>query len=237
MCWGLAASVGMVAAGAAGTALTLRRGEHPAIPLTLGYFTLMEALQLAGYVTLDRCGSPANEAVTLASYLHIAFQPLVINAFAMAIAPVAVSPGLRRAVYALAGLATLALLVRLAPAGPFGPCDPVTAMCAEAFCTRTGTWHIAWEVPLNAGLPGLLGLSSPNLQFPAYMAAVFLLPLAYGAWRFVLFHAAFGPVLAWLLTSDADEMPAIWCLFSIFLLLVALSPAIRGRLLAAPRAA
>ncbi|RDC72117.1 hypothetical protein DLJ49_12215 [Rhodovulum sp. 12E13] len=236
MCWGLAASVGMVAAGAAGTALTLRRGEHRAIPLTLGYFTLMEALQVAGYATLDQCGSPVNDAVTLASYLHIAFQPLVINAFAMAITPAAVSPALRRAVYGLAALATLSLLIRLAPAGPFGPCDPATAMCAEALCTRTGTWHIAWEVPLNAGLPGLLGLSTPNVQFPAYLAAVFLLPLAYGAWRFVLFHAAFGPVLAWLLTPDMDEMPAIWCLFSIFLLVVALSPAIRVRLLAAPQA-
>ncbi|KPQ14816.1 MAG: hypothetical protein HLUCCA09_02940 [Rhodobacteraceae bacterium HLUCCA09] len=232
---GLAASVGMMAAGAAGTALTLRRGEPWAIPLTLGYFTLMEALQVAGYATLDRCGSPVNEAVTLASYLHIAVQPLVINAFAMAIAPAAVSPGLRRAVYVLAGLATLALLVRLAPAGPFGPCDPATTMCAEALCTRTGTWHIAWEVPLNAGVPGLLGLSSGYVDFPAYLAAVFLLPLVYGAWRFALFHAAFGPVLAWLLTPDMDEMPAIWCLFSIFLLVVALSPAIRGRLLAAPR--
>lgn len=232
---GLAASVGMMAAGAAGTALTLRRGEPWAIPLTLGYFTLMEALQVAGYATLDRCGSPVNEAVTLASYLHIAVQPLVINAFAMAIAPAAVSPGLRRAVYALAGLATLALLVRLAPEGPFGPCDPATTMCAESLCTRTGTWHIAWEVPLNAGLPGLLGLSSSYVHFPAYLAAVFLLPLVYGAWRFALFHAAFGPVLAYLLTPDMDEMPAIWCLFSIFLLVVALSPAIRGRLLAAPR--
>ncbi|MEE4118443.1 MAG: DUF5765 domain-containing protein, partial [Paracoccaceae bacterium] len=113
MCMGLAASLGMMAAGATGTAITLCRGEHRAISLTLGYFTLMEALQVAGYATLDQCGSPVNNAVTLASYLHIAFQPLFINAFAMAIAPSAVSPALRRAVYALAALATLALLVRL----------------------------------------------------------------------------------------------------------------------------
>ena len=34
-----------------------------------------------------QCGNPANQAVTLASYLHIALQPLFINAFCMAIAP------------------------------------------------------------------------------------------------------------------------------------------------------
>jgi hypothetical protein len=227
----------MVAAGGAATAITIRRGEPAAIPFTLAYFTVMEGLQVGGYLLLDQCGSPGNRAITAASYLHIVFQPLVINAFAMAIAPGPVAPATRRLVYALAALASLALALRLAPPGPFGPCDPALAMCAEAFCTRSGTFHIAWEVPLNAGLPGLLGLDGARLQFPAYFAAVFLLPLAYGAWRFVAFHAVFGPTLAYALTPDIDEMPAIWCLFSIFLLVSGLSPTLRRHVLAARHAA
>src|SRR6056297_2785129 len=157
MCWSVAATVAMVAAGSVATGVTARRGEPPAIPLTLAFFTLMEALQLAGYAVLDQCGDPANRAVTQLSYLHIALQPIMINAFAMAIAPVALTPATRRAVYALAAAASLALILRMAPLDGLGPCLPGTALCGEAWCTRAGTWHIAWDMPLNAGLPGALG--------------------------------------------------------------------------------
>jgi hypothetical protein len=230
MCWGMTASVAMVAAGGAAAAVSARRGDPVAIPGTLVFFALMEALQVAGYATIDQCGTPANRAVTQASYLHIVLQPLFINAFAMAIAPAPVAPALRRAVYALAALASLALLLRLAPLGWVGPCLPGTALCGEAWCTRAGEWHIAWDMPLNAGLPGALGWP---VEFPAYFLAVFVLPLAYGAWRFVAFLAVFGPVLAMALTDDPNEMPAIWCLFSVGLALIALSPAIRRRALRA----
>ena len=63
--------------------------------------------------------------------------------------------------------------------------------------------------------------------FPTYWLAVFLLPLIYGAWRFVIFHALAGPILASLLTSNPNETPAIWCLFSIGIILIGLSPLIR----------
>ena len=86
MCWSMTASVAMVAAGGAATGVALRRGEPRAIWMTLGYFTVMEFLQATGYAVIDQCGDPANRTITLLSYLHIAFQPLFVNAFAMAIA-------------------------------------------------------------------------------------------------------------------------------------------------------
>ena len=51
--------------------------EHPD---QRGYFTVMEGLQVWGYTVVDSCGTPQNQAVTLLSYLHIAFQPMVFNA-------------------------------------------------------------------------------------------------------------------------------------------------------------
>ncbi|NEO26983.1 MAG: hypothetical protein F6K03_08820, partial [Kamptonema sp. SIO4C4] len=60
-----------------------------------------------------------------------------------------------------------------------------------------------------------------------YFFAVFLLPIVYGAWRLALFHLLAGPVAARMLTSNPSEMPAIWCLFSIGIVLIALSPPIR----------
>ena len=87
MCWSEAASYGMAGLGAGATVWTAAKGHRWPIPLTLGYFTVIEALQAAGYQVVDRCGDPANRAITLLSYLHIAFQPPVINAFAMELIP------------------------------------------------------------------------------------------------------------------------------------------------------
>lgn len=231
MCWSAGASIAMTAAGGAAMVFSAARGDPRAIWLTIGYFTVMEALQAVGYAVVDQCGSTANQGITLLSYLHIAGQPVAINAFAMAIAPRAISPALRRTVYALAALATAMLLLRLVPLESTGPCQPGGVLCGARLCLVSGTWHIGWEVPLN-DLPRSLGLTTP---FPAYALAVFVLPLAYGAWRFVLFHALAGPVLADALTDNPLEMPAIWCLFSIGIILIALSPGVRYGILRAAR--
>ncbi|WP_300588836.1 DUF5765 domain-containing protein [Marivita sp.] len=225
MCWSETASVGMVAIGSAATAVTYMRGDPKAIWLTLGYFTLMEGLQAIGYSFVDQCGAPENRLITQLSYLHIAFQPLFINAFAMAIAPEPVPPHVQRRVYGLCAVATALLLFRLVPMDVLGPCQPGDILCGAAWCLISGDWHIGWEVPLNDLWRGI-GLP---VQFPLYMAAAFLLPILYGSWRFVVFHAVAGPGLAMLLTSNPNEMPAIWCLFSIGLLVIGLSQYIRTR--------
>lgn len=231
MCWSEGASMAMVGLGTVATVVTARRGDPGAIPVTLAYFTLMEALQVGGYWVIDECGTRANQAVTLASYLHIAFQPLFINAFAMAIFPAAITPGMRRAVYALAGIATLLLLTRIAPIDGMAPCRPGDPLCGAALCTVSGNWHIAWELPLGDLWGSVWEPLRRLMPFPEYFLAVFALPLAYGAWRFVIMHAVLGPVTAAMLTDNPNEMPAIWCLFSIGLLLIGLSPAIRGTLM------
>jgi hypothetical protein len=59
------------------------------------------------------------------------------------------------------------------------------------------------------------------------MIVSFLVPLLYGAWRFTLFHAIFGPLLAARLTANVNEVPAVWCLFSLGLVLMALNPHFR----------
>lgn len=227
MCWSVSASVVMVAAGAAATAVCIRRGDPVAIWAVLAYFTAMEGLQAVGYSVLDQCGRPENRLIAQLSYLHIAFQPLAINAFAMAIAPAPVPATLRRVVWGLAGLASVLLLARLLPWAPLGQCAPGGTLCGPGWCVVSGNWHIGWEVPLNAMLTG------GWLGFPDYLLAVFALPLVYGAWRFALFHLIFGPLLAHALTDNPNEMPAIWCLFSVGLLLIGLSPWIRGRVFGA----
>jgi hypothetical protein len=41
MCWSMEASIGMVAVGTVASAVAYRRGEPPALWLTLGFFTVM----------------------------------------------------------------------------------------------------------------------------------------------------------------------------------------------------
>lgn len=91
-------------------------------------------------------------------------------------------------------------------------------------CHASGEWHIAWQSPLNdldAPARALLDVFGSH---PTHLVAAFLVPLAYRAWRLVAWHALSGPVFASLLTSDPREMLAIWCQFSIGILLIALVP-------------
>lgn len=229
MCWNVEASIAMVGLGAVATGVTVARREPPAIWLTIGYFTVMEVLQLAGYAVLDQCGTTANQSVTVLSYLHIVFQPFLINAFAMELVPSRVKRSVRKWVFAGCAASAAVMLVQLVPWDAVGPCVPGQPLCGDPLCTRAGNWHIAWHIPYNGLLVPVEAALGTGFGFPTYILATMVLPLTYGAWRFVLVSVFAGPVLASMLTSDPNEMPAVWCLFSIFILLIALSSRVRQR--------
>lgn len=226
MCWSEAATWSMVGIGTAGAALAWSRAEPAAIWGTIGFFTGMEALQVWGYQVVDQCGAAPNGAVTLLSYLHISLQPLVINIFCMALAGSSVSLRMRRLVLGVSTLACLMLLARLIPAPVLGLCPPDVPLCGSDLCTISGSWHIGWTVPLN-NLFSLQPWLGSMGQFPDYMLAAFFLPCLYGAWRFALFNAAVGPGLSSILTDNPHEMPAVWCFFSVGIVLIGISPAFR----------
>jgi hypothetical protein len=230
MCWNLAATVAMVGAGSVATAATAIKHDAPAIPVTLGYFTLMEALQAAGYLVIDRCGSPLNQSITFLSLLHIAFQPFFVNAFALELVPAPVRARARLAAHGVCAVSTVVMLMQLYPFDWAGVCRPGSLLCGRALCTVSGDWHIAWTVPYNGLLDPIGRAIGVKMAFPTYVLAAFAVPLFYGAWRFVLFHAVAGPLLALLLTGNQNEAPAIWCLFSIGIILIAISPPIRRRI-------
>jgi hypothetical protein len=230
MCWSMEATVGMVALGTVATAVAIRQEQPAAIPASIAWFTLMEALQVAGHATADDCALPANQVATVLSYLHIAFQPFFINAFAMALIRGTVRPAARIGVWAICGLSATSMLLQLYPFDWTGRCPLGFGLCGAPLCTVSGSWHIGWQVPFNDLLGPLSALPWSFGGHLDYFAAAFLVPLAYGAWRFVLWHALSGPVLATLLTQDPRQMPAVWCLFSIGIVLIALVPWVRARI-------
>lgn len=227
MCWSAATSMTMVGAGAIVTGAAIARGYSRAIWVPMGYFTLMEALQAGGYAVVDECGGPGNQATTLLSYLHIVFQPFFVNAFMMELVPAEVKNRIRPPVYALCAISAGVMLAQLVPAEWAGTCRNGAPLCAETLCLVSGEWHIAWNIPYNGLTLPFEDLLNYHPGFPTYTATVFLMPVIYGAWRFVIFHALAGPILASALTGNPNEVPAIWCLFSIGILLIGLSPDIR----------
>lgn len=227
MCWGVEVTAGLVGVGIAAAAVSARRGDPVAVPRTLVFFAVMEGLQLAGYRVIDQCGTPVNQAVTVLSLLHIALQPIVINAFLLAWLRPGHTARLRGRVMALALVASGLIVVQMVPWPGLPLCEAGRPLCGPVLCTLSGNWHLAWSLPYSDIFSGLDRWSGTNFGFWSYVLAVFVLPLAYGLWRFALFHALVGPVAANMLTDNPNEAPAIWCLVSVLILVVVLLPGVR----------
>jgi hypothetical protein len=213
MCWSSSASIASTVVGSVATVYAAKKGYPKAQVFALGFFTFMEFLQAVSYIWIGQCGAGGNVLLTHLSYLHIAFQPPVFSAFMLSF----VTPEKRKKWFKLAMMvslvSTILLLIKwLAPMVWDVPqefmCRIGDTMCGQDVCTYRGNWHLAWRLPLLGYIPGNL----------LYFIPVFIIPIMYGSWKGSLYHFTLGPLLANLLTTDRNESPAIWCLFSITLL-------------------
>ena len=216
MCWSGQASFGVAAVGVSGALWARAKGSPNARWSTVLYFTAMELLQAATYVVIDECGLPANQWLTRLSYAHIAFQPFFINLLAMSFIPAEKARRIRGWVFAICAIGATAMLAKLYVPSADWACDPsIVPLCGTNTCSFHGDWHIAWRLYLNA-IDG---------SFLCYFVPGLFLPLFYGSWRWSAYHLLVGPVPAFFMTSNKDEMPAIWCLTSIgFLLALHIKP-------------
>ena len=222
MCWSFEASAIVTAIGVGATGWAAARKEPPALWVTLGYFTLMEGLQMASYPVIDACGAPSNQALTMLSFVHICFQPFFINLISMHFVPAGVRRRVAPAVYGLCGLSAAIMLAQAFSLNSFQPCVPGTVLCGATWCTFMGNWHIAWSVPYHS-----LGFLD---QFPTYIVVGFVLPILYGSWRLTLFHIVCGPLAAILSTRNPNEWPAVWCLYSVGLIIIMVMTPLRRHL-------
>lgn len=218
MCWSGEASATLATIGFASTAYVAHKGEDRAVWLPLAYFSLMEMLQAATYSVIDQCGLPLNQVLTLLGNIHIIFQPFFINMISLHFIPAQVRAKISPYVYGLCFVGTVLLLLRLYPFDWAGSCSVGREpLCGNQLCSVSGNWHIAWEVPSN-------GLAWTLL---AYFIPAFFVPILYGAWRCTLYHILAGPLLAFFLTDNMNEWPAVWCLMSIGLILIVVKTPVR----------
>jgi hypothetical protein len=211
MCWSFGASVIFTILGFIGSYILYRSKKYRSLWIVLFYFTIMELLQAATYPFIDGCSLPQNKILTLLGYFHIAFQPFFINKACMFFIPKHAQKAISRWVYSICFIGALVMLFKLIPFTFAGLCTQgIDILCGPNLCAATGSWHLAWFIPFN-GVPNLLWLG--------YIAPVFGLPLLYGAWRPTIYHMAWA-AFAWSLSSSPNERPAVWCLFSISLLMM-----------------
>jgi len=230
MCWSGEASAALAVTGFASTAYFYYKGESKVLCAALAYFSLMELLQAYTYTVIDECNNPSNQVATFLGYMHIAFQPFFVNAVAMHFIPKSVRERISSIVYVLCFAAAVVFMMRIYPFEWTSLCYEKTyqflpipdikfnmPFCGEQICSTSGDWHIAWEIPAS----GSYQMAS------SYMNATFLLPLLYGAWRLVLYHLITGPFLSFMTTNDMNEWAAVWCLYSIGLILLVIKTPIR----------
>lgn len=217
MCWSGEASAVLAIVGVATTGYAAYKKEPPQFYIPLAFFTLMEILQAFTYSVIDQCGLPSNQIATLLGYLHIAFQPFFINYLCLYFVPKKVSEKIAPFVFAACFAATILMLLKLYPFSWAGACQPGTILCGQNLCSVSGYWHIAWNVPFT----NLFGL------WPTYLIVALFLPILYGSWRMSLYNIAVGILPAYLLSSNPNEQPAIWCLLSIGLLMLIVKTPLR----------
>ena len=229
MCWSGEASAVLATVGLGSTIYAAHKGEDKRLWITLGYFSLMEALQAVTYIVIDDCSAPSNQIATLLGYLHITFQPFFINLISLYFIPGEVRKRIEPLVFTACFITAIILLIQLYPFSWAGECDPLRPLCGSVLCSVSGNWHIAWEVPAS-GIGNFwvnTGISFLSHGYIAYVVASFLIPLIYGSWRLTLYHYLLGPLLASMTTDNINEWPAVWCLFSIGILLIVVKTPIR----------
>jgi hypothetical protein len=208
MCWSGEASFALSAAGLGATAYLIKSKEEKVLWIPLLYFTAMELLQGFNYFWIGECGLPQNQIFALLGYVHIMFQSFFCNAVALYFIPKQVRDNIAGYVYAACLLVPFVFIHKLYPFDWAGAC-PVgkEPLCGVSLCGLRGEWHIiAWELPLN----GILSYWLPDMTGPVATRLGF--PIVFGGIHSIAYSLT---VFASLLTSNINEIPAVWCLFSI----------------------
>jgi hypothetical protein len=184
----------------------------------MGYFALMETLQAMQYIWIDQCDNPVNKFLTLLGFFHLAFQPFFTNLYLGAFMNKAQKRYLPM-ILIMCMFAGVMMCNRMWMSNGDHLCTKgIESMCGTRTCTFKGNVHLAWQMPLqhcdqDYFTPG----------FTLHFFTFFLPSFALGMWQYTLFFLFSGPFTGRALTDHQDEIPSIWCFFSIAQLLLPLA--------------
>jgi len=174
------------------------------------YFAFMESLQAFQYAVIDQCDNPFNQVFTLLGFLHLAFQPFFVNLYLGAFMT-KMQKRYVPLILSLSFFGGIMMANRLWMSEGDHMCAiGIQSMCGQKLCTFRGNVHLAWQMPMQHADQDYF---TPGWTLHFF---VFYLPTyALGMYGHTIFLLLSGPFLGRALTSHQDEIPAIWCFFSI----------------------
>lgn len=177
------------------------------------YFGIMELLQYFQYQVIDKCVDPWNKFLTKVGYLHICFQPLMINVMLAAF-----SGGVLNYPFIYASVvAGILMASRMIPVDDADLCDGRNEpLCGKKTCTFMGDRHLAWNVRLRAAGKNWF---TPSIGLHFFLWVVPTL-IAFKL-KPIIALILTGPFMVWLFTGNIHEAPAIWCYTSVMQILMA----------------
>lgn len=212
MCFSESVSLGIGLTGLAAAAYLYSASPYGAIGI--GYFALMEIIQFFQYRVIDECDSDYNKFLTHLGYLHICFQPLFFNIWLFAF--------IKRPnfiVITMCFYGGLLLASRLFFVKDDELCDPKhEALCGKTTCAVSGERHIAWNIRLRAAGKYYF---TPSIALHCFLWIVPTLSIF--QMKPALAALISGPYIAYFLTNNIHEQPAIWCYTVIAQMLLSLA--------------
>jgi|GEM_PF-7061677 len=178
------------------------------------YFGLMEVLQGLMYMQLPKASPLIINILVYTAYLHVCFQPLVINYWLGSF----ISDKKRdnyRFTLKLCFIGGLLLLTRVFVIGDIPLCSSFESLCSATPKVYSGIYHIAWSLPLTAAGWNYITPSIALHMFLFFMPGVLL-----GFYRLMALFFILGPYLSSFITPNPSEQSSIWCVMGLWLLTV-----------------
>jgi hypothetical protein len=216
MCFSQGTSALFSAIGFALTVYTYRRTGNVGLASGVGYFFLMELLQVFQYIWIDDCAHPMNQILTVVGYAHICLQPYFTHVLSMSLVQSRRVLLQFQAVRKLALVAGMLMFVRYLTSGsqltpPSEACPSHEWLRGDSLCTYKGKYHLAWAMPLADPTYYQTGIAIHSFM----MFAPFFLTTKKTMWAQGALLFASGPALAAYITPNLQEQASIWCFFSI----------------------
>lgn len=191
------------------------------LSLPLAYFASMEILQGIMYTQLDHPSLLLSKWLIYLAYLHVSFQPLVINYWLGAF----ISKNQKEIYHftlKLSFIGGLLLLSRMYLTSESPLCSSYETLCSATPTIFQGLHHISWGLPLKGA-----GWNYVNPSIALHMFLFFIPGVLLGFYRLMAVFFLLGPYLASLITPIPSEQSSIWCVIGLWLLAITILAALK----------
>jgi len=203
------------------TCIIAKAKNKPAtLYLPPAYFASMEIVQGLMYTQLQNPSIFFVNVLVYIAYLHVCFQPLVINYWLGSF----IGPAKKEAYHftlKLCFIGGLLLLGRVFVTKISPPCSSYESLCGTVPTVFYGLHHIAWMIPLKGA-----GWNYITPSIALHMFLFFIPGVLLGFYRLMIIFFILGPYLSAWITSNVSEQSSIWCVMGLWLLAITIISAL-----------